>query len=514
MPKSPLLVDRLLKTPHLETIVPRLQADVLHRLIQVCTLEDCAELIAMATPAQISQVLDLDLWRVRGRGADEQLDAGRFGTWLEVLMESGAEVAAEKVMGLDLSLVTSGLAQHVAVLVGAAISSYTMLDGTEVAERALGGELGCEIGGYVIQSKRSSAWQAIVDLLAFLDAEHPEYFHRLMSGCVRLSASEREPDGFHSLLQDREQDLFDLAAERDERREKQGYLAPAQARAFLEESRYLHLDRAQPPASPIVEAYFRAIGATASPEEDRTVVLPREQVVAQAEPAALAEVLDVLREAGVLTPPSRPLLEGGDPRTVRLAALHRYLASHAAGEEEIAYVANTLLAGCVIQGRAFTPQEAFDAATAIANLGLENWPDQWVPAGLIAVFQVGWTVLHRDVCLFTARRLINVIADLHCIDRDIQLRLNGLRRDLIQHLRDRAPWRARDALDVIVMLDAACWAALSGLIDECPVLHGAIGASAPHRHRIDASQFEFISENSQIAAAQEFLDSLPSLLVL
>jgi hypothetical protein len=199
---------------------------------------------------------------------------------------------------------------------------------------------------------------------------------------------------------------------------------------------------------------------------------------------------------------------------LRLASLHRYLASHAAGEEEIAYLANTLLAGCVIQGRAFTPQEAFDAAAAIANLGLENWPDPWVHAGVIPAFQVGWTVLHRDVCLFTARRLIKVIADLHCIDRDIQLRLNGLRRDLIHHLRDRAPWRAREALDVIVMLDATCWAGLSGLIDECPVLHGAIDVSGRHRRRIDASQFEFISENGQIANVHEFLDALPSMLTL
>ena len=96
MPKSPLLVDRLLKTPHLEKIVPHLQPEVLHRVIQACTLEDCAGLIAMATPAQISRVLDLDLWRVRGRGTDEQLDAARFGTWLEVLMESARSEQAGK----------------------------------------------------------------------------------------------------------------------------------------------------------------------------------------------------------------------------------------------------------------------------------------------------------------------------------------------------------------------------------------------------------------------------------
>ena len=114
-----------------------------------------------------------------------------------------------------------------------------------------------------------------------------------------------------------------------------------------------------------------------------------------------------------------------------------------------------------IQARAFTPQEASDAAAAICNLGLENWPQRWPDRDLITAFQVGWTVLHRDVCLFTAKRLIAVVAGIQCTDRDIQLRLNALRRELKQHVRDRAPWRARNALDVIVMLDALSWAALS-----------------------------------------------------
>src|SRR4051812_22666169 len=312
MPKSPLLVDRLLKTPHLEQIVPHLQPEVLHRVIQACTLEDCADLIAMATPAQISRVLDLDLWRVRGRGTDEQLDAARFGTWLEVLMDSGAEVAAEKVIGLDLSLVTTGLAQHAAVYVGAAISSYTMLDGTEVAGRTLGGDLGCEIGGYAIQSRRSPAWHAIVKLLAFLHAEHSAYFHRLMSGCVRLSGGEWEEDGFHALLQDKEQDLFDLAAEREERREKKGKVGPPQARPFLPEARHARLGPGPPPPSPVVDAYFRAIGVAALPEEEPLVSPQPGEILAQPEPGAMAEVLDVLREAGVLTPPARGFLLAGE----------------------------------------------------------------------------------------------------------------------------------------------------------------------------------------------------------
>ena len=81
---------------------------------------------------------------------------------------------------------------------------------------------------------------------------------------------------------------------------------------------------------------------------------------------------------------------------------------------------------------------------------------------------------------------------------------------MARHWRAGAPWRARDALDVIAILDMPAWAALLGLIDECPVIHAGIGASRDSRTRaVSATAFEFISENSQIASVREFMRSLP-----
>jgi hypothetical protein len=72
-----------------------------------------------------------------------------------------------------------------------------------------------------------------------------------------------------------------------------------------------------------------------------------------------------------------------------------------------------------------------------------------------------------------------------------------------------APWRARDALDVMAILDMPAWAALLGLIDQCPVMHGGITvAPGSGTHRISASDFSFISENSEIASIHAFLRSL------
>jgi hypothetical protein len=509
------LLERLLKTRDLAKIVPHLPPEVLHRVIQTCGLEDSAELVALATPEQISRVLDLDLWRVRTHSGDEEFDAERFGTWLEVLMEAGTEVAAQKVMGLDIELITAGLARHLEVFSGAAVSSFTTLDGDLAPGRELRGDLGCEIGGYVIKARRTTAWDAIVGLLICFHSEHPQYFHRLMRGCVRLSNGTREPDGFHNLLQDVEQGMFDLAGERDARREKGGYVTPAQARAFLQGGRQLQLDAVAPPPSAVAQAYFRAIEPIEPTEPMETApsdAASRLDAVPSAEPAAIAEVVDVLRDAGVLTPPTRGLLESGNPQTSTLAWIQAYVESHAASAEELAYLANTLIGGCSIQARAFTAQEASDAAAAICNLGLENWPHHWRDRDLITAFQVGWTVLHRDVCMFTARRLIAIVAGIRCPDRDIQVRLNALKRELKQHVRDGAPWRARAALDVIVMLDAPSWAALVALIDECPAIHAAVGASKHRRRAVNAADFEFIAQRAQIAAVHEFLESLPSAL--
>ena len=45
------------------------------------------------------------------------------------------------------------------------------------------------------------------------------------------------------------------------------------------------------------------------------------------------------------------------------------------------------------------------------------------------------------------------------------------------------------------------WAALVGLLNECPVMHAGISAGrGSGTHAVSATDFEFISENSQIAS--------------
>jgi hypothetical protein len=543
------LLDRILDTPHLARGVPQLLPHVLHRVIQHCGLEDCGELVALATPGQLAAVFDLELWRADQPGRDEQFDADRFGVWLDVLVESGATVAAQMLADVDVDLAIVAFAQHMRVFDPAAVSPFVLMDDEEMpAVGPLNDGLGCDVGGYRIVSRRSDSWDAIVAVLTSLDAEHHGYFHRLMRGCRSLSSSTPEVDGLDDLLPDDEQVMFDLAFNRERRREQQGYVTPAQARAFLQMSRQARPGHeTPPPGNPVARAYFRGLewttAADANSGSRRVPAASGAPSAPENSGEAVTAIFDVLLDAGILPPQPRALLDGAKGSARRLARIQAHMqfagdrdqAAFSMRGQELAFLANTIAAGCSIQARPFSAREASDAAVATCNLGLENWPPHWLPerarggasvveAGaalpddflvdhdLVSVFQVGWTVLH-DVCMYAAERLIDVLTRLRCDDCEIQTGLDALRIEMTRHWQAGAPWRARDALDVMTSLDMPAWATLLGLIDECSVIHAGIGVSQGSRARaISATAFEFISENSQIACIHEFMRLLPDTL--
>jgi hypothetical protein len=509
MTKPPSLLDRLLGAPDVAAVVPRLDPDALHRVIRRFGLEDCAELVALASPRQLARVLDADVWRARTAGGDDRLDADRFGVWLDVLVQCGGDVAADKLAGIDIELVIAGLASHVSVCDQAAVASFVTLDGEQVDDRRRAGDAGCEIGGYVIEARRTVAWDAIVELLACLHDGRPEYFHRLMRGCVRMSNGARETDGLDDLLEDREQQMFDLGSEREARRDAQGYVAPAQARAFLQSARTVDVAAREPPRDPVSRAYFRALAPT--PPETTAPDPSPDEALAGVVLEASAVLVEVLREAGAFSEPRR-LLADPEAASPRLSLVRAHVRARASSAEALAYLVNAMLAGGSLQGRAFTPQQASDAVAATCNLGLERWPDRWGEADLVTAFQVGRSVLHREVCLYAAEGLAAALREISCSDREIRMQLIELRRELSRHLRDGTPWRARKALDVIMLLDPPCWAALIGMIDEWPVIHAAVGASRRSRRTIEIADFAFVSESRQIGAAHAFLAKLPSAL--
>jgi uncharacterized protein DUF6178 len=457
-----------LSAPNLARVVPQLPPEMLHRVVQHCGLEECGELLVLATPDQLAHVFDRDLWRGAGAAAFEQLDADRFGVWLEVLVQADAVAAAALVAGMDVDLMATALAQHIRVFDHSSVVWYPTLDGEMASSTPfLDLDERVDVGGYVLLPKREGPQDAIAALLTALDERHRDYFSRLMSGCVRLSHSTPEVDGLDHLMGAGDQAMFDAADAREGRLASQGYVAPAQARAFLEMARRIDLRSGTVcPPNPIAVQYLRN-----------------------------------------LVDPDR----------------------HAMRSTEHAFLANVILAGSSLQSRPFSSAEATESVAAVCALGRQNWPDRWrsphrggvaeerelalpdevlVHQDLVGVFQVGWTTLHEQVSMHAAERLIGALATLHG-DDEVQASIDALRIALTKHWRSGTPWRAREELEVIAIFDMLSWTALLGLLSEFPVLPAAVGASLDRGTlEVSASAFEFISTNHHIATVHRFLESL------
>ncbi|MBP7568914.1 MAG: hypothetical protein KBA95_02525 [Acidobacteria bacterium] len=510
---------RLLETARLERVVPRLRAETLHQLIQYRGLESSGEVIAAATPEQISSVLEVDLWRRVGAGGDERFDPGRFGEWLGALVEMGDEVAARVVSAIDERLVTAGLSGHVKVFDPAARDAPLTP-----------GNLATEVGGYLVSARRTDAWDAIVSLLLALDAAHHPFFESVMRGCRALSNSVPEADGLHELLSAPGQLLHDLASVREARRSGQGYLSPADARLVLDLAR-------KPFGDPTDAASIRRVFADyalhgAGQQGEVGAALPgRPDAVGKAPEAPAAgtdapieALIRLLAEEGLVPERPRALLPGTVGEASRLERMRELMArvrdagdeAYEARSRELAFLANALVAGCSIHARPFAPQEASDAVVATCNLGLEEWGSLHagflVGHDLLSVFHRGWRALH-EMSLSAADRLIAILGVLRCADLETQAGLHVLRQQLAKHRAAGAPWRARDALDVIAVLDLPAWVSLLGVLDECPIVPAALTATLERRTgSISATAFEFVSTRRQVGDVRAFMAKLPDIL--
>ena len=563
----------------LARVVPHLAPETLHQLIQYRGLDACGELVTSATPAQLTSLLDLDLWRHTQPGRDEQFDVDRFGEWLEVLVDTGDSVAARTVAALDTHLVIVGLCRYLRVFDPGTFEPTAASDDEPIERHDLMNSetsadvLECEVGGYLLRARRTDAWDAIVTLLVALETEQHDCFHSVMQGCRRLSNSRPEIDGLDDLLMAPEQHLHDVAIERERRRSRHGYTTPADARAFLQMARQpqrLQRASASPPTAPtainpIATAYFRALEEEAdSAPEDTSAAAPEgaspdatdfhESIDAAIKLLAEAAHLRHGYGQGVMPEPPRALLEAADedPRAARLRqgyggqarlpvvrrllefVLHHDETAYLTRSRELAFLANTLLAGSSVQSRPFTPKEASDAAACICNLGLECWHgahshgassprelDSTMPLDdaflvdhdLVTAFEMGWSVLHRDVSLFVADQLISTLGDFHCADTDTRRDLGALRRALVKQRAAGTPWLARNAADVLTTLDMTAWISVLGLLDECPILPATLTAILERRTTsVSPTAFEFISTTAQIGDIRLFMKTLPSVL--
>ena len=88
--------------------------------------------------------------------------------------KAGGVGAAEKLAGLDIEIVIAGFAGHTEVFDAAVVAPYTMLDGQEVPGRVLDQGAVAEVGGYVLQARRTPGWDTVVESLEALAAAQPQ----------------------------------------------------------------------------------------------------------------------------------------------------------------------------------------------------------------------------------------------------------------------------------------------------------------------------------------------------
>lgn len=350
-------------------------------LVRQVGLEDSGELLALATPEQLQGLADDELWRAGSSGVLDTFDAERFATWVEVLADAGAAVAARGLMALDEELLAHALSQQMIVLDLDRLAPM-MSDGDgeggddgDLAEKILESSLSHELDELLLLSLRYRGWDAIIDALHELDRVDHSLLRRVLERICDASMNRVEEDGLCTVLTDAETLEEDARAGRDDRREGRGFVTGVDARALLE------LARTRPSEvgrDPVTQSYFRSY-------EPRAAV----PIVAGA-----SRLAALLRERGIA--PARPMLTASSATTsVTRSALSRLRerdpALHARRVGELIYLANVLLAAYP----GVSQIDAIDVALLLSDAGIDPASEADVEhCGLLSLFARGWSRAH------------------------------------------------------------------------------------------------------------------------
>jgi hypothetical protein len=526
----------MLDEPSLVATVQSLTPSALGKIIGHVGLEDSGEILSLATTEQIRRIFDDDLWRSDRAGRDEVFDADRFALWLEVMLEAGEDFVAEKIADLPEDLVTLGLHRRILVLDMDQLAMEVREDGERV-DKALASCLCEEFDAYQVIARKHDGWDAIVAVLCALDKHDHALLDRLLERCCSLSSEIIDDNGgLYNVLTSEEALEGDLAADREDRRAGEGFVAPSQATSFFALCRSTSPEEVVvQPRDAVTRAYFRElVPATDPTRRGGTNALP------EVDPSAPA-VTDLERLLAELDAENRPLHSRPPPlltaRTgaagnsnhtetalfrAALASLHeRHPKLHAQRLEELAYLTNVLVAGCSVDGRRFRPFEAVVAVAAVCNLGLERLVDSrrdhaklsersvtvLAREGADKAFRVGWWTLYHEVSLAACAALASAFSRRARQTRDGDRRRRNeawasfVERALAQGRPELARQRLSD-LDV----DEATRAALDGLLAECPLLIGPLRGKS-NSFSLDRER-HFVGSKADVKRVSAFLDAL------
>ena len=412
-PPSPVrLLQHIVEDPALVAAVRELPAPVLGTLIDRIGLEDAGELVALASTEQLARVFDEDLWTSERAGEDPRFDPARFATWLEIMLEAGEAAVVQRICELPLDFVILCVQRLVLVIDVDALAAPVSEAGDDgdLIEKALDSCPYEEWEAFRLIARDATVWDAILTTLLALDREHHDLLRQILERCCLLSSEYiADNGGLYEVLTSDEMLEGDVRADRDDRRAAQGYVAPSDARAFLELARAGQGAEAE--RDPITRAYFRELSpryhepASGSAGASRLLRLLEKVESAEpdvpAAPRLAARARKRARGQELATRGGQRVLDAA------LAELReQHPAEYARRLEEIGYLANVLISGREQRGRRLRPVDALEVAVATCDLGLREAlaAGAGVEGGALLLrrtpldqlFRSGWRLLHTE----------------------------------------------------------------------------------------------------------------------
>jgi hypothetical protein len=503
------LLARILDQPGLISAIQSLPPASLLRLIDRVGLEDAGELVALTTVDQLRRVFDEDIWRSGRPGEDERFDPARFTLWLEVMLEVGERFAIDKLAELPEELVELALHHHILVI---SLEELALLiaegEGQVPLEKVVEDSPYLELGDYCVIGRSWDGWESLSTVLTGLDGRHSNSLQPMLERLWRVTKDYvYGQGGLFQVLTSEEMLHSDAAADRDDRRERAGFVTAASARSFLALARTGDVTSLlrSPSRDPITSAFFRYSDPVPFEVDAAGDAAPREP-----EPAELSELLDEI--AGDV-PSTRRLGTDKDGQVAQTLLMRtlvdlagREADRHAERMRELGYLANTLLAGAGARGERLRPLDAAQATLATCSLGLERA----LPLGSAArqierlscdvLFRIGWRLIHDEVSRPAAAAVERVAlraarATDEPGDRASLERLAAAAR---QALKDGRPAALGARLDLLSdALDNDQFTLLASLCDDLPALRSAHGATS-----------ERIATAAQLRRARTLLEAL------
>jgi hypothetical protein len=388
------LLTRILERPGLIEAVRELPGAVLGKLIDRIGLEDAGELVALASTAQLERIFDDDLWQAKGAGEDETFQPERFALWLRVMNEAGEAALVRRLCELPQELVA--LAVHRLVLVlDIDVLAEQLSPADEEAEqldRALEWAVSEEWEEFRLLARDPDVWDDVWGALVALDRDHHDRLRAILEACCAMSTEYISGQGgLFQVLTATEMLESEVAATREDRRTAEGFISPADARAFLELARR---GEGGDEPDPITRAYFRGLEAPRvdRPRERSAGGATRDRGGELAAPAEVTQLVALLREAEViaqapaqrfaaLEPAGAEVGESdSQPRETRLGAplfeqamgdlRERDPEEFAARVREVGYLVNVWIAGGAHEERRPRPAEALEMVLGTCEAGL------------------------------------------------------------------------------------------------------------------------------------------------